>query len=107
MSLRIIRDDLFQLFHKFRALRAGADKAHVPFQYVYELWNLIYAGISEESPEFRYPRIIFCSPHCPSPFLRILAHRPELQQYEWFFFVADADLSEKHGAGGIEFDGKG
>src|ERR1035437_7935728 len=87
--------------HKFRALRAGADKSHVASKNIPELRNHVKPSLTHESAERSRPRVILGRPHRSLCF-SVLPHRPEFDYGKRTSSTPDTRLAKEDGARGRE-----
>ena len=73
----VIGNLLAEFFHELRALRPGADKAHIPAQYIPHLRNFIQAQMPQKAAHWGNARVVIRRPRRARIGLRIRAHGAE------------------------------
>ena len=101
---REFRQFLFVFGCDFGALRAGADKAHITFEDVYELGQLVDTGGADESADRRYAAVVLAGEPCHAVFFGVDIHASEFQYREYAPVLSKTLLTVEHGAAVIEFD---
>jgi hypothetical protein len=94
----VVRDGARQLFDEERPLGARADEAHVTHEHVEHLRQLVDAGLAEVLPDPGHALVVRLRPDRSRVLLRVDRHRAELQDREHLAVLADALLTEEHGA---------
>ncbi len=99
------RNGFLELLDEIGELRPGADQAHIAFEDVDELGQLVQAQFSQETAELRPAVILVFAPG--GIFLFVLFHAAEFQHFEFFSPVTDSCLFKKNraGAGELHTDG--
>src|SRR6187551_1455158 len=103
MPLLVKRNLLGQLGYEMRALRPGANEAHLAFQDVPELWNLVDANLANDASHARCARVAFAGPDRAVLF-GVNSHRAKFGEHERAPVFADSFLFVKDRAARFELD---
>src|SRR6185369_4186718 len=94
MPLLVKRNLLGQLGHEMRALRPWANEAHLAFQDVPELWNLVDANLPYDESHARCARVAFAGPNRAVLF-GVNSHRAEFCEHKRAPVLTDSFLLVK------------
>src|SRR5262249_34693271 len=105
MTDAVVRDLLQQTVDEHRPFRARADEAHIAFQHIEELRDLVDPRAADEAADACDAAIVALGPAGDAVFLGIRAHAAELQHHERVAAGTDALLAIEDGTGAVELDG--
>src|SRR5262245_64310468 len=104
MTEGVVGNLFVQSLHEKWALGSWSNQAHVSFQYVEHLWNLIDSQFANDFSHSRHPRIILCRPNRTNISFRTLRHRANFIYGKWLVVLSYSLLTIKYGTGTIQLD---
>ncbi len=102
----VVRDLILEPLNQFRAFGTGSDQAHVAFEYVPELRELIDVIFPHESPNLEAPGIILRAPDRARGGLGVDAHASDLENLKCASAAAGATLLVENRARGLQVHDK-
>ncbi len=107
VATQIAVDDLGIILVVRDCVRTRADQGHVALEHVYELRQLVEAGLAQEAADARHARVIASRLRHHRVVRRIGRHRAELEHGDRIVVEAEARLAEEHRPLAVELDGEG
>src|SRR5580704_7384388 len=104
MASVIMRDLVLKVPNQLRAFRPRPHEAHLAFEHIPELWDLVDVPLPHKSADSKAARVIFRGPADFPVFFRIEPHTANLQHLEGLAIPAESPLAVQDRSGRFEIN---